>query len=200
MYTVIGHPRSRVLRVLFALEELELPYDINPLVPSDKTVKALNGTGKIPLLETPDGVITDSVAILTYLADKHGGLTHPAGTYARAVQDGITQTIVSELDAALWIKAKHSFALPEDWRVPQVKDTALKEYVRGWDMLEFMKGDKLFLAGDIFTIPDILASHCAGWGLSAKMPPPDGAFGDYLKSLRKRPAMARVMAKIDAIG
>jgi len=196
MYTVIGHPRSRALRVLFALEELGQPYEINPLPPADDTVQAMNGSGKIPLLQTPDGVITDSVAILTYLADKHGQLTHPAGTHARGVQDSITQTIVAELDAALWLKAKHSFVLPEDWRVPAVKDTAPKEYARAWQMLAHMKGDSPFMAGDIFTIPDILASHCAGWGMMAKMPIPDGPFGDYLKSLRKRPAMVRVMEKI----
>jgi glutathione S-transferase len=197
MYTLIGHPRSRALRVIFALEELGLDYEIDPKTPRDPEVMALNGTGKIPLLKTPEGVIGDSVAILTYLADTQGQLTYPAGTYARAVQDSLTQFIVSELDAALWLKAKHSFALPEDWRVPEVKPTAEKEFTRAWEVLAEQKGDKPFLAGDALTIPDILASHCAGWGLTARFPLPSGPMGDWLKSLRKRPAMARAFAQVE---
>lgn len=200
MYTVIGHPRSRALRVLFALEELGLPYELDPRTPQDPAVVALNSTGKIPLLITPEGAISDSVAILTYLADTHGALTHRAGTHARAVQDSITQYIVSEIDAALWLKAKHSFALPEALRVPQVKDTAAAEYTRAWQVLAEQKGDRPFLAGDILTVPDILASHCAGWGLTAKMPRPEGPIWDWLKSLHKRPASLRAIAHVETAG
>lgn len=35
---------------------------------------ALNPFGRIPLLETPDGAIYETAAILTYLADRHPGL------------------------------------------------------------------------------------------------------------------------------
>lgn len=198
MYTVIGHPRSRALRVVWALEELGQPYEIDPQRPGSEALVGVNGTGKIPVLKAPDGMISDSVAILTYLADKHGALTYPAGSLARAQQDSLTNYLVAEVDAALWLYAKHSFVLPEKLRVADVKPTAVKEFERSLKILADLKGDKPFLAGDRFTIADILLSHCVGWGISIKMPGPDGAFGEFLKSLRQRPAMLRTLEQVKA--
>ncbi|MEM9641012.1 MAG: glutathione S-transferase family protein [Pseudomonadota bacterium] len=198
MYTVHGHPRSRALRVIWALEELEQPYEIDPLPPRSEKLREVNGTGKIPVLGTPEGMISDSVAIITYLADAHGGLTYPAGTFARAHQDAVTHYVNAEIDSALWLYAKHSFVLPEDWRVPAVKPTAVQEFSRAMEVLERLKGHRQFMAGDQFTISDILLSHCAGWGLSIKFPLPEGPFGEFLRSLRQRPAMQRTLAQVKA--
>lgn len=195
MYTVIGHPRSRAMRVIWALEEMRLDYRLDPQPPRSDTVRALNPSGKIPILVTADGAITDSTAILTHLADRHGQLTHPAGSHARAGQDAVTQFALAELDAALWTHAKHSFALPEAQRVPAVKPTARAEFDRALEILAAMKGDAPFMAGGALTIPDIIVSHCAGWGLSVGFALPGGAFGDFLKSLRRRPAMQRALQK-----
>lgn len=200
MYTVIGHPRSRTLRVLFALEEMGLDYRIDPLIPRDKGVVALNPSGKIPVLMTDEGPISDSVAIMTYLADKHGQLTHPAGSYARARQDAMTQFLVTEVDAALWTYAKHTFALPEDLRIPEVKPTAKKEFTRAIGLVAQMKGDQPFLAGEQITLPDLILCQCAGWALRAGFDLPDGPFGDWLKALARRPAMQRAMKQIEALG
>ncbi len=200
MYTVIGSPKTRTMRVIWMLEELGEPYEINPVPPRGDAARAFNPMAKVPSLQGPEGTISDSVAILTYLADKHGQLTHSPGTGARARQDFATQTIVSEIDAALWLAAKHSFALPEDWRVPAVKDTARKEFARGMEALEQIKGADLYLAGDQFTIADLLLSHCAGWALAAKFDLPGGSFGDWLKSLSKRPAMQAALKRAAETG
>lgn len=198
MYTVIGHPRSRALRVIRMLEELGQPYELIPAKPQSDEARKHNPTGKIPALIDGDTVITDSTAILTYLADKHGALTHPAGTAARAQQDAITNYIMCEVDAALWLAAKHSFALPEKLRVPDVKPTAKAEFARAMDHLATMLGDKPFLTGDTMTIPDIILSQCAGWAMTAKFPLPGGPLGDYLKRMRKTPAMERTMKVVEA--
>ncbi len=196
MYTVIGHPRSRVLRVIWALEEMGLPYDIDPVGPQSEGIRAHNPLGKIPALRDGDTVITDSVAILTYLADKHGKLTAPAGTLARARQDSMMQFAVAEIDAALWSMSKHRFVLPEKLRIAEMKDVAAKEYSRAMKQLGDLMGDAPFAAGDTFTVPDIVISHCAGWGLTSKLPLPEGKVGAYLKSLRARPAMRRTLDQV----
>ncbi|MSU90662.1 glutathione S-transferase [Rhodobacteraceae bacterium 2CG4] len=200
MYTVIGHPRSRTLRVLYALEEMGLDYTLDPQMPRSDRVMALNPSGKIPVLMTDEGPITDSVAIMTYLADRHGQLTHKPGTYARARQDAMTQFLVAEIDAALWTYAKHSFALPEDLRVPEVKPTAQKEFARAIGLVEQMKGEQPFLAGERITLPDLILCQCSGWALRAGFDVPDGAFGDWLKGLARRPAMQRALKQIEALG
>ena len=60
------------MRVLWALEELGLEYIHHSAAPRSEQVRALNPLGKIPILVDGDAVLTDSTAILTYLADKHG--------------------------------------------------------------------------------------------------------------------------------
>ncbi|MHA3914917.1 glutathione S-transferase family protein [Halovulum sp. GXIMD14793] len=192
MYTVIGHPKSRALRVIRALEEMELAYEIVPTIPGSGEAKQYNPTGKIPCLKDGDTVISDSTAIVTYLADKHGKLTHAAGTIERAQQDAITNYIMCEVDAALWLAAKHRFALPEKLRMPEIKDTAIAEFTRSMAHLTEVLGDKPFLTGESMTIPDIILSQCAGWAVTAKFPLPDGPMGDYLTRMRKTPAMERI--------
>ncbi len=62
--------------------------------------------------------VFDSVAICQFLADRHGHLTFKAGTIERAHQDSFTQFAVDDIESALWTAAKHTFVLPEEYRVP----------------------------------------------------------------------------------
>jgi glutathione S-transferase len=138
-------------------------------------------------------VLTDSTAIMTYLADKHGGMTYPAGTIERAQQDGLTNMILDELDAVLWTGARHSFILPEDKRTPEVKESLKWEFARNCDRLaKCLKGP--FLMGDKMTIPDIIAVHCLNWAFSAKFPLENADLLAYSKVLRGRETFKRAMA------
>ena len=197
-YTVIGHAGSRALRVLWALEELGLPYRHVPAKPRSDEARAASPDGKVPALRVvEDGgeaTLTDSVAIVTHLADRHGGLTHPAGTLARARQDAATQFVVCELDAVLWALAKHSFVLPEERRVPEVKDALRWEAAEAERALETRLGEGRFLAGDAFTLPDLLAAHCVGWAVKAKVPPASERVRAWAAGLRDRPAHRRAAA------
>lgn len=199
MYKVIGAFQSRVMRVLWTLEELGEPYEHDPAPPRSETVLALNPAGKIPILIDGDAVLTDSVAICTYLADKHGKLTFPAGTVERARQDSFTQFGVDELDGALWTAAKNSFVHPEEVRVPEIKAVCRLEFSRALETLESRLGDGPYLMGETFTIADIITGHCSGWALAAKFDlPKDGPLHDYFMRLRARPAFQRLMAKVKA--
>jgi glutathione S-transferase len=194
-YTVIGHPRSRAMRVMWMLEELGQPYDLIAAAPHSDAIKAVNPTGKIPALKVGDEVLLDSIAIVQFLADRHGACTYPAGTIERAQQDGFTQFCVDEVEGALWTAGKHSFALPEALRVPQVKETAKAEFARAMATLDERLGDSDFVMGDRFTVPDLLLGHCAGWAVSAKFDLPGGRVGAYFDRLRARPALKRAMAR-----
>ena len=87
-----------------------------------------NVSGKVPSLEVNGVNIADSTAIITYLADKYNQLTFPAGTIERAQQDSFTQFILDELDSILWTAARHSFVLPKEMRVSELKDTLHWEF------------------------------------------------------------------------
>jgi glutathione S-transferase len=194
MYTVIGGIRSRTLRVLWMLEELGEPYTHNAAAPRSDEVTALNPSGKVPVLLTDGAALTDSTAILTYLADKHGQLTYPAGTLNRARQDGITHFVLDEMDAVLWTASRHSFILPEEMRVPQIKDSLKWEFERSIDRLAQKLGDGPFLMGDTMTIADIIAAHCGSWAETAKFPLTNDAVNAYLDRMRARPALVRALA------
>jgi glutathione S-transferase len=194
-YKVIGGIKSRTLRVLWTLEELGLEYDHVPALPRSDDVTRFSPAGKIPVLVVDHVPITDSVAIMTYLADKHAALTFAPGTIDRARQDSLTNFILDEFDQLLWTAAKHSFVLPEDRRVPGVKDTAKWEFERAQHaLIPRMSEDGPFLMGDTMTIADILLAHCGGWAVTAKFPIVEPRFRDFVTMMRDRPAFARAMA------
>ncbi len=194
MYTVVGATKSRGFRVMWMLEEMGITYDQNPAAARSDEAKKFNPLGKIPALVDGNDVLTDSTAIMTYLGDKHGQLTAPAGTPARARQDALTFWLIDEFDAILWAAAKHTFALPEAERMPAVKDSLKAEFVRSAAVLS-ERLDGPFLMGDQMTIPDILAVHCINWSIGAGFPSVDKKLGTWAKGMRERPAFKAAQTK-----
>lgn len=195
MYKLYGKIDTRAFRVAWALEELGLDYDWIAAGPHSDAVNALSPWGKVPLLEVEGQILTDSTAIMQYLADRHGGLTYPAGSLERARQDGFTQLLNDEFDATLWTATRHSFTLPAEHRVPEIKPSLQWEFARAVDKLAALLGDGPYLMGETFTVPDIIAAHCATWARYAKFPLENEAFNAYTKRLRARPAHQKVMSQ-----
>lgn len=192
-YIVIGTPRSRAMRVIWALEEIGVPYEVRPAAPRSPDILAVNPSGKVPALLVDGRTLTDSVAIVQFLADRHGALTHPAGSLERGEQDGFTQFAVDEVDGPLWLAARHSFVLPEAMRLPAIKAVARHEFAQAMATLATRLGDRPFVTGDTFTVPDLILGHCAGWAERAKFDLPTGPVGAYFERVRARPALARAL-------
>lgn len=188
MYTLIGVNQTRAFRVKWALEELGLTYTQVPATPHSPEMYEHNPTGKVPALLDDGATLTDSVAIVTYLADKHGGLTFKAGTLGRARQDGFTHMILDEFDSALWTAARHTFVLPKDKRIPEIKETLKWEFARSQAALVAQMGDGPFLMGEDLTLPDIFLGHCLDWANAAKFEISEPRLVDYLATLHTRPA------------
>jgi glutathione S-transferase len=179
---------------MWMLEEMGIAYDHIPAGPRSDEAKKYNPSGKVPALIDGDDVLTDSVAIMTYLGDKHGKLTAPAGTPARARQDALTFWLIDEFDAILWAAAKHSFVFPEESRVPQIKDSLKAEFARSAAVLSD-RLDGPFLMGDAMTHCDILAVHCINWSIGAGFPRVDDKLGAWAKTMRDRPAFKAAQEK-----
>lgn len=76
---------SQIVRL--ALEEIAVPYQLRPMDWDagdfdSAEFRAVNPLGLIPALETPDGPIFETAAILLWLNARHGGLA-PAPTDSR---------------------------------------------------------------------------------------------------------------------
>jgi glutathione S-transferase len=89
MYTLHAVPDFASLIVHLALAELDVPHqlalkdmDNGDLQTPDYL--AIHPFGKIPAMETPDGPMFETGAILLYLAEKHRALAPQAGDPARA--------------------------------------------------------------------------------------------------------------------
>lgn len=194
MYEVFGAVGTRAFRVMWALEELGQPYKLTYAKPHDPVVTAVYPIGKVPAMRVGEHVISDSTAIMTYLADAHSGLLAPAGTIERAKQDGILHAINDELDAVLWTAARHSFVLPEAQRVPEVKPALKWEFNRNVSRMA-ERITTPFAAGDTFTIADILLTHCLNWAKSAKFDVENEKMLAYADTMRARDAYKRVLAQ-----
>ena len=89
LYLLHYAPDNASLVIRLALEQLRQPYD-TVLVDrarrgqKTETYIALNPNGLIPVLETPDGPIFETGAILLWLADRHGNLAPAPDSNDRA--------------------------------------------------------------------------------------------------------------------
>lgn len=84
MYTLHFDPDTASTIARIVLEELGVPHSVQHIDRlggelDSAAYRALNPMGLIPVLETPDGPIFETGAILLWLADRHGALA-PAPT------------------------------------------------------------------------------------------------------------------------
>ncbi|NKB26316.1 MAG: glutathione S-transferase [Rhodobacteraceae bacterium] len=195
MLQVIGRRASRTFRVLWLLEEIGVPYEHLPAAPHAPEVRALSPLGRIPLLVDGDAVISESMAILTYLADRHQALTFPAGSIDRARQDAVTHRILFDLEAPLWTAERHTFVLPEAQRIAAVADSLRAEFTENLRRFADQLGKGPFLMGGNLSIPDILAGNILGWASRAGYDLGQGDLRAYLGRLQDRPAHQRASGK-----
>ena len=129
--------------------------------------------------------------------DQHVRICHfqsPTGTLDRARQDSLTQFLLDEFDAALWLAARHSFVLPEEMRLGAIRNTLRWEFERSQKTLIHRIGEADFAMGEKMTVPDFILAHCLTWALSARFPVVEPRLTAFLDRMRHRPAFARAAA------
>ncbi len=206
MLRIYAVPNSRSNRAVWTLEEIGIDYELVPVDLGQKLAEGkpftdINPGGKVPTLVEDGWVLTESAAICTYLADQHpeAQLTPPAGTRERARYDQWCFFVLSELEQALWTKAKHRFALPEEWRIEAIKEVAIEEFRLAEAVLAKGLGDQSFILGEQFSVADILIGTTLNW---AEQGEEIHLSHDNLKAYRKRlnarPALTRTLTRAAA--
>ncbi len=168
-----GMGQSRSFRALWALEEACIDYEYvaikfgsgeeNGAV--SKAYQALNFECKVPTLEDGDLVLTESGAILNYIAANSPKLhLLPVDNLKRrAKYDEICCFVLTELEQGLWTNGKHRFALPEPQRIPEVLPTATWEFSKAVKTLQHTFDGEGFVLGDEFTMADVLLAQTLDW-------------------------------------
>ena len=140
MIKLYGFGESRSFRCLWALEETGLPYEYittklrteagDPASAQHSDYRRLNVQGKVPTLLNEGLVLTESIAILYYIARcaPESGLLPNASMDVYARLDELSSFVLTELEQPLWSKGKHTFALPDEYRIPQMMETAKYEF------------------------------------------------------------------------
>ena len=192
---------SRSLRVLWALEELEIDYDLEvmPFPPRFRQpgYKDLNVLGTVPYFEDGDVSMTESVAICHYLVDaykKHEfGLTPDHPEYGRYL-NWLYQSDAT-LTFPLSIYLRYSSLEPQERRQPQVASDYRKWHLARLRALDNHMIERQYLCDERFTIADIAVGFALLLGkllqLDADYTP---QVQRYLARLEARPAFKRTQA------
>jgi glutathione S-transferase len=185
----LARGNTRDLRVLWALEEMGLPYEIvgmdHPNHDLDSPAyRALNPFGQIPVIDDDGVVVTESGAILLYLARKSGRL---AG-----------RDLAGEAQVLRWsVAALNSIEVPvlSQWFVDVSggKGTRPSEALYGWaamrvEQLDGWLAGREFIATDDFTVADILMTHVLASGIDQEALKPYGNIRAYVARCTERPA------------
>lgn len=192
-----GRSNTRSLRAAWALEEAGAEYeyvtvDLFKGEGRSPAFLAINPAGKIPVLVDGGLVLTESVAIVTYVGEKFpaGGLV-PEALGDRADYLRWCSFAVTELEQPLWTIAKHRFALPRELRVEAIEKTARWEFARAKELFEGALGGREFILESGFSGADILAAHTLAWARSARIALESPALEAYVERLASRPTCAR---------
>jgi glutathione S-transferase len=198
MITVYGTANTRSTRVTWMLEEVGATYEFSAIDFSKGDNKApaflaINPAGKIPVLTDNDLALTESAAIINYLADKFpdSKMIPPAGSPERGHYDRWCFFAMAELEQPLWTMGKNRFALPEEHRVTEILPTAAWEFQQALILLSEGLADKDYILGDQFSGADILLSHTINWGVVFKQPVEQTNLSDYRERCMQRPALAQ---------
>jgi glutathione S-transferase len=166
---------TRSIRVRWTLQELGVDFEpirVNLLAGEHRRPEFLkiNPAGKIPVLVDGDLVLTESVAIVLYLAEKysHKGLL-PAGFNERTQVNRWLLFAATELEQPLWRIARHTALYPEEQRLPGDVILASGEFKDMASVLEKHMQGRQFVAGDNVSIADFVMAYTLDWGNEDKL-------------------------------
>jgi glutathione S-transferase len=160
-----GFPPSRSIRVLWTLRELQVEFEFVNVDPTKGELRrpeflALNPAGKLPVLVDGDFVLTESVAIVLYLAEKYPekGLL-PGGLRARAEVYRWLLFTATELEQPLWRMTRHALLYPPEKRLAAEIPIARQDFLDMAEIMEKHMDGRQFLVGDSVTVADFVAAY-----------------------------------------
>lgn len=198
---------SRSIRVRWALQELGLefePVTINLKAGEHRSPEflELNPAGKLPVLVDGGMVLTESVAIVLYLAGEYGNRVLLPETAEACAQ--VTRWLLfaaTELEQPLWRIARHQWLYSEERRVPADIPVARQDFL---DMVAVLDGhmrNRDFVVGDGFTAADIVVAYTLDWANEIEFLERFPRLRDYMERMYARDAApVRIADAMAALG
>jgi glutathione S-transferase len=201
-----GFPPTRSIRAIWTLRELDVDFEfvnVNLMAGEHRRPEflAVNPAGKLPVLVDGDLVLTESVAIVLYLAEKYAdrGLL-PAGLVPRAQVNRWLLFTATELEQPLWRIARHTALYPKDKRLPEEVPLARQDFQDMARVMEEHMRGRSFIVGDDVTVADLVAAYTLDWANEVHLLDSSPHLRRYMERMYSRPKapprIAEAMARV----
>jgi len=197
---------TRSIRARWTLQELGVefePITVNLVAGENHRPDFLkiNPAGKVPVLVDGELVLTESIAIVMYLAEKYcdrGFL--PTDPLQRAEHNRWLLFTATELEQPLWRIARHTFIYPERERLPGDVTLAGNEFRAMAEIVERHMQHRQFLVGDRVSVADFVLAYTLDWANEVKLLDHCPKLLAYMEEMYARPhAAPRIAAAFRSI-
>jgi glutathione S-transferase len=198
MITLFHHPFSRAAGILWTLEEVGQPYElqfVDMMAGKHKSPEmlALNPMGKLPVLKDGDVVVTEGAAISLYLGDRYS-----SGKLAPAPDDPRRGTYLRWSLFAPSVVEPGALAKLSGWQF-KPSQAGWGDYDTMVNTIETAIAGKDFILGNSFSIADCIFGGGLRYMLRFKMIEERPVFTAYVERCTQRPASQRADAKNAAV-
>jgi glutathione S-transferase len=198
---------TRSIRARWTLQELGVdfePVTVNLVAAENRRPDflKLNPAGKLPVLVDGDLVLSESIAIVSYLAEKYPekGLA-PRQPQARAELNRWLLFTATELEQPLWRIARHTGLYEEADRSPADIGLASREFVTMARLVESHIQHREFVAGPTVSIADFVLAYTLDWGNEVGLLQDCPNLVAYMNRMYARPnAPMRIAAALRSVG
>ncbi|MEN3974438.1 glutathione S-transferase family protein [Emcibacter sp. SYSU 3D8] len=184
---------TRSIRVRWTLQELGVPFEavvVNMMKGEHRAPAYLkiNRAGKLPALVDGDLVLTESMAIITYLAEKYPEKELiPADIRARAEFHKWIMFTATELEQPLWRISRNTSLYRKDKRQPSDVTRAAEDFKPMAQVLDEHMIGREFVVGDRATVADFALAYTLDWANEAGLLGEFPGLVHYMERMYQRP-------------
>jgi glutathione S-transferase len=184
---------GRPIRLIWTLEELDLPYELTIMNAEEGKAEdhlARHPLGRVPVLEDDEGPLFESTALCLHVADlaPEAGLSAPSGSRERALIDQWAIYAMTEIEPP----ALQAWQLGE--KAPEVAEAAGKRAAAAVDAVVAELDGREYLVADRFTVADIVVSEVVRIARRIGIVEVESPIRPYLTAMKARPAYQRAEA------
>jgi glutathione S-transferase len=186
-------PPTRSIRARWMLQELGIPFEavtvnLKHADHQKPEYRKINPAAKLPALVDGDFVLTESVAIVLYLAEKApGNAFMPKDLRERAELYRWLLFTVTELEQPLWRIARNTNLYPAAERSASDVVIAGREFKEMAAVLEAHMRDREYVVGDHVTLGDFVLAYTLDWGNEVKLLGDCPQLKAYMERMYQRP-------------
>lgn len=198
---------TRALRARWTLQELGVQFEaVTVNLPAGEATTPeflrLNPAAKLPVLVDGEQVLTESAAIVLYLAEKYPeGRLLPTDLAQRAQAYRWLLFTVTELEQPLWRMARHKFLYPEQKRSQRDILLAREDFRPMAKVIDGHMRGRSYVVGDSATVTDFILAYTLDWANEEQLLAEFPVLQEYMEQMYRRPnATPRIAAASAAAG